>query len=128
MLAIGTLLTLVALVFLSADNRLTQSGLHAQGVVVGHESRNRGSSAAVVEFTDRDGTVRTFDAENVSASAGEQVEVIYDPAAPQFAAVDSFSGRMLMPLGFLVFGLVIGGLGLWTIVAVRRRSGAATDA
>ncbi|HAU22533.1 MAG TPA: DUF3592 domain-containing protein [Erythrobacter sp.] len=72
----------------------------------------------MVEFSDQDGSTRRF-VESISSnppafSRGEEVEVIYDPWAPEDVMIDSFATRYLFPLAFGGFGslfaLIGGGL------------------
>lgn len=98
---------------------LVASGVRAQGTVVSLESRYNSDSGTtyrpVVEFTDAKGTLHRFTggvgSKPAAYSRGEQVEVIYDPALPGQAIVNSFTERFLFPLAFGGFGLLFAGIG-----------------
>lgn len=65
----------------------------------------------VVRFQDGKGEWRQF-AEPISSNPppyqrGEIVPVLYDPAAPDLAVIDSFLGRFLVPTLFAVLGVVM---------------------
>ena len=95
-----------------ADRSFAAAGAHAQGTVIemvgGRDSDGDYSYKPVVEFRDADGRRHVFTS-NVSSSppqhaAGERVQVIYAPATPDEAVIDSFLDRFLLPL-------ILGGLG-----------------
>ncbi|MEE4201021.1 DUF3592 domain-containing protein [Erythrobacter sp.] len=70
----------------------------------------------IAEFTDANGRRHKFASKTSSSSpafsVGENIAVLYDPAAPHDARIDSFSQRYLLPVIFMAFGglfLLIGG-------------------
>lgn len=112
------------------DNKLAGSGERASGVVTGFESSYTSDSGTTykprVRYTDAQGTERNFTSSMGSNprafDRGEEVEVIYDPASPDRAIIDSFSQRHLFPLVFGGTGLLFAAIGMgiagWQI---RRR-------
>lgn len=123
---IGTVFLAFGLVFAGIggwffiDNAgLVASGSRAQGTVVSLDSRYDSDSGTtyrpIVEFTDASGTGHRFTGSVGSSPAaysrGESVEVIYDPALPGQAIINSFTERLLFPLAFGGFGLLFAGIG-----------------
>lgn len=137
---IGLTFVGIALYLADADRDLAAKGGRAEGIVI-ELSRYRSSEGStlyrpIVAFRDRTGQSQQF-ASDVSSSSpgyseGERVAVVYDPANPADAAIDSFFERHFGSLifGFLgsVFALVGGGILLATwrrrrIIAELRRNG-----
>jgi hypothetical protein len=119
MLAIGAALLFGAASFFSADSELAAGGGRATGNVIEVEYyRSAGGKRMYrphVRFIDGNGQSRTF-VSNLgsyppSYEKGDVVEVMYDPAAPDRAEIDSFLSRHLGTLVFGLFGSVFAVLG-----------------
>lgn len=125
MIAFGLVLALLGATMMLGDQRLAADGLRAEGVVTGFDG-SASSANALITFTDNQGARHTFRAgsnRDLALSEGEQVQVLYDPADPALATVDSFAARSLLPWSFLGFGLLLVGLGLASIAKLRRTQG-----
>lgn len=92
---------------------------HARGTVVEIVAHTRGSDTLfypVVEFTTPEGQVVRFQDRNGSNPpahrVGETVDVLYDPARPQVAAIASWKDLWLFSTILLGFG------GLWVLLGV----------
>lgn len=118
-LAFGLLFTGLGSWFYLGDLDLAMSGDEAEGRVVSFESSYNSDSGTtyrpVVEYEDASGRVHRFTG-GVGSSPkaydrGETVDVIYDPASPEDALLDSFTERLALPLAFGGFGLLFGGIG-----------------
>lgn len=103
------------------DQQMAETASRASGTVIALD-RRRGSEggstyAPVVEWRDRNGTRHEFTSSTSSNPAGfdrgEAVTVMYDPAKPGQARIDSFGQRFILPLAFGGMGslfAIIGGL------------------
>jgi hypothetical protein len=125
--------------FAMSGNLLAAKGGQAPGYVIDmvklpdssrsrlKRSRDKGGYRPIVRFTDNDGRMRQF--ESVVANKppayakGERVTVIYDPADPSDAMIDSFQERYLGSLTMGLFGTVMALFGLAFLVASRRSRG-----
>lgn len=125
---IGAALLAVAGNFFLSDSRLAAKGGRAEGIVTEVESFYNSRSKVMyrphVAFTDSAGRRRAFTSRLSSNppgyEAGEVVGVIYDPADPAQAEIDSFVARHLGTLVFGVFGAVFAMIGMAaTVRAVR---------
>jgi hypothetical protein len=112
-----------------ADRNFAAAGARAQGTVIemigSRDSDGDYSYKPVVEFRDAEGRRHEFTS-NVSSSppqhsTGESVEVIYDPASPNRAVIDSFLDRFLLPLIFGGLGTVFAAIGFGVLFARLRR-------
>jgi hypothetical protein len=118
-LAIGMSLLVVAANFFSADSDLAAKGGRAEGSVTEiEEYRVAGGKRMYrphVGFIDAAGQRRTFvsnlGSNPASYARGDKVTVIYDPANPARAEIDSFLARYLGTLVFGAFGAVFATLG-----------------
>jgi Protein of unknown function (DUF3592) len=123
-MAFGLFLASIGILLGLADVSLASRAVSADGVVTGFTGL-AGRSNAVIEFTDGQGMRHSFEAgsnRDLALSAGERVRVLYDPADPQSAKVDSFASRCLIPLCFTIFGLVLAGLA-WASLRKLKRTG-----
>ncbi|WP_432201726.1 DUF3592 domain-containing protein [Erythrobacter sp. W53] len=112
-----------------ADQQMAETALRAPGTVIALD-RRRGSEggttyAPVVEWTDRDGTRHEFTSSTSSSPAsfsrGEAVTVMYDPAKPGQAKIDSFGQRFMLPLVFGGMGSLFAILGAVFVFLFLRR-------
>ncbi len=93
-----------------------------------HHSSKGGSYYPEVEFKTPDGRIVHFSGSTgsnpSSYSRGEHVQVLYDPASPEQAKIDSFSEKWLGPLllGGLGLGFALIGGGMLFAPLFRRRS------
>lgn len=118
-LAIGTALLVVAANFFSADSDLAAKGGRAEGSVTEIEEYRVASGKRMyrphVGFIDAAGQRRTFvsslGSNPPSYAKGDRVAIIYDPANPGRAEIDSFLSRYLGTLVFGMFGAVFTMLG-----------------
>jgi hypothetical protein len=128
MFAIGAGLLIVAANFARADQALAAKGGAAQGTVidlVSHRNGGKQMFRPVVAFTDQAGRRRQF-ASTVSSNPpsyrrGEEVAVLYDPANPDAAMIDSFIDRHLGSLVFGILGTVFALFGGGVLVGLWRR-------
>lgn len=124
-LAIGIGLLAVAGNFLTDDSALAAKGGRAEGQVIRiathYDHKSKSWYRPVVAFTDTAGQRREFTSKLSSNppgyEAGDAVGVMYDPADPARAEIDSFASRHLGTLVFGLFGAVFTMLGL--VVTVR---------
>ena len=126
----GLVFTAIGGGFWWSDHKIASVGLHARGEVVGfdesYSSDNGTSYRPRVTFLDADGQRHSFTSKigsnPPSHDNGEQVEVIYDPAMPERALIDSFSDRHLFPLVFGGIGMLCACIGVGVIGwGLRRR-------
>jgi hypothetical protein len=125
---IGAALLVVAADFAGSDSDLSAKGGRAEGRVTAIEgSRNINGKVMYrphVAFTDTAGQRREFTSRLSSNppgyTAGEAVAVIYDPANPADAEIDSFASRHLGTLVFGLFGAVFAMLGAVVVVRAVR--------
>jgi hypothetical protein len=115
--------------FYLADRSFAAAGVHAPGTVIdmvsSRDSDGDYSYKPVVEFRDAEGRRHVFTS-NVSSSppqhaTGESVAVIYAPASPDEAVIDSFLDRFLLPLIFGGLGTVFAAIGFGLLFARLRR-------
>lgn len=127
LLLIGAALFLVAFNFALADRETMANGLRAEGQVIAVEGyRNRQGKVfhrPIVSFVDHTGKTRQFVSSTGSNppayDRGDTVAVIYDPAKPQDAMIDSFAERHLGRLVFLVMGLFCAAMGAGIMLRAR---------
>ena len=91
------------------------SGLHraqwrsASGMVVGHSGNSQGRFAPVVSFNAADGRRVQFTSSELGAQSryplGRQVTVLYDPAHPEHAEIDSLQTTWMAGALWTVGGL-----------------------
>ena len=126
--ALGVLFVAGAGWFYLSDQSFAAAGAHAQGTVLemvgSRDSDGDYSYKPVVEFRDAEGRRHVFTS-NVSSSppqhaTGESVDVIYSPASPDEAVIDSFFDRFLLPLIFGGLGAVLAAIG-FTVLFARLR-------
>ena len=88
----------------------------ATGTVVDEQLTTSGGWRPVVRFVTATGEPVTFSSSVASRPArfrvGDQVRVLYDPASPSHAAIDSFVDSLAIPLMFSGIGLIIFVFGL----------------
>ena len=120
LLAIGTYLYMREAAFVRRAEHAT--GTVARLVYV--SGKNGGSYLPIVDFQTRDGRTIEFRS-NVSSNPpshheGESVGVLYDPANPQHASLDSFEtlhiGSFVLSLLGVIFGLIGG---IWLYINAR---------
>jgi len=138
---IGGIFASLGLVFVAgaawaflADRNFAAAGAHAPGTVIdmtsSRDSDGDYTYKPVVEFRDAEGRRHVFTS-SVSSSPpqhaiGESVEVIYAPASPDKAVIDSFVDRFLLPLIFGGLGTLFAAIGLGILFdRLRRRQIAA---
>ena len=131
LLAVGLLLGGGAAWALIADRDAVANAVAARGTVVAldasTDSEGDTTYRPVVTFRDARGTAHRFTGSVGSYPAaydrGEAVDVLYDPAAPGRATLDSFTERFLLPLILGIFALVLtgagGGILGWRIARAR---------
>ncbi len=125
----GMIFVAVAGYFVVKDQRLAATGLRTSGEVITLERSYNDDGgrtyAPVFVFHDAKGTRHEVTSSVKSSppafSRGEKVEVIYDPAKPGQAIIDSFSQRYLFPLVFGGIGGAFALIGLGLAYAYRRR-------
>jgi len=142
LLGIGAIFTPIGLIFAAIggwffvqDRQLAADGLRAEGyvieVVVSRDSDGSSSYKPVVEFTDAEGRTHRFTSSISSSppahSPGERVEVIYSPADPNEAMIDSFIDRHLFPLVFGGLGALFACIGIALILVHLRRQRAVAE-
>lgn len=129
MFAMGAGMLVVGAGFAQGDAALAAKGGTAQGTVVAVESyrSNRGKVAyyPIVAFVDQTGRQRQF-ASKVSSNPpsyarGDEVRVLYDPANPGDAMIDSFVDRYLGALVFGIMGAIFTVIGGWVLVRLWQR-------
>lgn len=115
--------------FYVSDQQMAKNASRTSGTVIALD-RRRGSEggstyAPVVEWTDREGTRHEFTSSTSSNPAafdrGESVTVMYDPAKPGQAKIDSFGQRFLLPLIFVGMGSVFAIIGGVMVFLFLRR-------
>ncbi|NVE95081.1 DUF3592 domain-containing protein [Altererythrobacter lutimaris] len=127
--AFGMVFVSIAGFFVFRDYQVATNGLRAQGEVIAlersYDSDGDATYAPVFTFTDVRGTrhevTGSVKSSPAAFSRGEQVEVIYDPAKPGKAIIDSFSQRYLFPLVFGGIGGVFALIGGWFVIGYQRR-------
>lgn len=126
---IGAGLLVVAAKFSNADSDIAAAGGRAEGVVIDvvgqRGSRGKVTYRPIVAFTDQTGQRRSF-ASKVSSSPpsyerGEKVTVLYDPANPADATIDSFVERYLGALMFGIMGAIFTLIGIWVLFGLWKR-------
>lgn len=131
LLAIAAGFFSLAVDFSRADDRLsaTAPGVVADIVERGGSRRNP-TFYPIVAFTDLAGQRRRFlgrvGSHPAAYQRAEQVRVIYNPANPSDAMIDSFTDRYLATSALCFFGSVMALMGGWLIVSgqsaiLRRR-------
>ena len=143
--SIGLLFAAIGLWFDAQSRDLMENGLRTAGTVVGFDRSTDSDGDTTfmpqVTFTDRNGQNHWFASSVGSNPAeferGDEVEVIYDPAQPDRAIIDSFTQRSLLPMVFSGLGLVFAAIGftmvgrsLWRrkVIARLRQNGLAIQA
>jgi hypothetical protein len=113
----------VALVMFLRARRLVRSGMRAEGVVVGKKRAARSGAtkwAAVIEFEHAGQTHRFTDMVASHAplfADGERIPVLFDPAAPARAKVESWMRSWMLPTTFFVMaGLSLLVAGIMAVV------------
>jgi hypothetical protein len=97
---------------------------HATGRVVALRQSNDGGAAPVVAYTAADGRERIYQSSTYSTPSyqvGDIVDIAYDPAEPDSAAIDSWTSRWLMPTIFGGVGSVHFSLGMFGLLTILRR-------
>lgn len=124
---LGGLFVAAALVIALVSASFFSDAEHTTGRVVAlRHNNNKGMAAPVVAYTARDGRERIYQSStytNPPYEIGATVDIAYDPAAPDSAALDTWTSRWLLPTIFGGIGsvhLVVGLLGLLTIVRRKR--------
>lgn len=127
--AFGAFAFLIGLGWLAYGGLLKVRGRSVEGTVVGHERSDADgtSFAPVVSFKTAEGrTIEFTSGEYLPREPpplGQHVRVLYDPAAPQRAEIDSFETLWMMPAVFFATGLacVAAGFGAaWTLRQVQQ--------
>jgi hypothetical protein len=134
-LAIGFVLLVLGAVTLVRTLQFVSGAEHATGTVV-ELSRSSDSEGTVtfhpvVRFTTAEGRTVEFVSSTGSSppdhSAGDRVEVLYDPDDPQDARLTGFFDLWLLPLVFGVMGLGFSAAALFVIRSTRAPSKADAD-
>jgi Protein of unknown function (DUF3592) len=118
----GAVFTVIGLATLARVCWIRQTGVRVQGAVVGSEGVRSASSTRgewstgtgmiwrpVVQFTPVDGDAVEFCSRIATPfryKPGQPVPVCYRASRPQSAVIDTFSQAWLIPVAFLVFGIV----------------------
>ncbi len=134
-LGVGILLTVGGSIWAWNSFSFTQRAKATKGTIVaideqvserkhnGEVTRRTFTYAPVFVFRDTQGREYTVTASVRSAKRdyelGQEVAVLYDPADPQKASVDSFVALWLGPLALGFLGIVFSGIGLFMIVSRR---------
>jgi hypothetical protein len=123
-LAIGVTTLVAGACVWRSQARFAAAAVHADGVVVDNVYRRTskgGSYRPAVEFTTPSGRAMRIVGEVGSASPsyarGAHVRLLYDPAHPEQARIDSFTERWLAQLVLLLVGVVFTPVGLALVVA-----------
>lgn len=111
------------------DNQIARIGRDAHGEVIALETSVDSDGDTTyrprVAFTDEAGQRHVFvgriGSSPPSFVRGEAVDVIYDPANPERAIIDSFGQRHLFPLVFGGLGSLFAAVGIGILYAVIRR-------
>lgn len=138
-LIIGALFLLVGLACLGAawdrsgaDHALSEKGVRAEGTVVElgrfRTIKGRTRYRSIIEFPDQAGKRQRFASAAATRSPGhsigQRVPVIFDPANPADAAIDTFTERRLasLILGFLGSAFtLLGGAALYGMMRGKGR-------
>ncbi|PLK22903.1 hypothetical protein C0V72_12280 [Porphyrobacter sp. TH134] len=129
LLAVASGLFGIAAEFARPQHRLATIGVATPGVVADVVGRGGGRKGPVyyplVRFTDSLGRSRQFvgtiGTKPSSYERGERVTVIYDPADPTDAMIDSFIDRYLATIALCLFGSVWALMGGWLLLGARQR-------
>lgn len=132
---LGLLFAAIGGWFFVEDRQLAAEGLRAEGQVIElvsvRDSDGGSTYKPVVEFTDADGRTHRFTSSFSSSppahSPGERIEVIYLPADPGRAVIDSFLGRHLFPLIFGGIGTLFACIGAVLVLVYFRRRRAVAE-
>jgi hypothetical protein len=118
--AFGVIFLAIGIVLLRCEAVFARTAVEAQGVVVGHERRRvhrrtsrgrrgRAYDFPVVRYTTHEGQEVQFESSFGTsprfAPAGQQVQVLYNPADPSDARIASGCMRYGLPLVFVIIGL-----------------------
>ena len=115
----GGVLALVGVIQFSSAWALGRDGARASGEII---ALNAGPAHPQVRFTTAKGeTIEYGQGGFVNQSVGNAVQVIYDPANPRDAVLDTFAARYGFAL-LTVFGaLIFIGVGAQSFINARRR-------
>jgi hypothetical protein len=130
---LGAVAVLIGLAWLGYSALLVARAQSADGVVVNQEVEDSSTAsvdgtvyAPVVSFKTADGREVTFTSIEHAARSkyplGLHLRVLYDPARPQRAEIDSWETLWLFGSAFVVGGLALVGAGFgaaWTMRQVR---------
>lgn len=97
---------------------------HTDGRVVALRFDNKGAAAPIVAYTAADGRERLYQSSTYSTRAyevGDAVDIAYDPADPDSAAIDSWTSRWLLPTIFGGLGSVHFSVGILGMLTILRR-------
>lgn len=126
-IAMGALGLAISFGLFLHERNLTGTFVHAQGQVVGTQERARRFSSthlysAVIAFKTENGQAVTFVQGSSSSgntfTSGDTVDVLYDPANPQRAQLDSFWERWGAATILFVIGAPLFALGVWFLSGV----------
>lgn len=121
---LGGLFVVAALVIVVVSATFFADAVHASGRVVALRHGDDGMAAPVVAYTARDGRERLYQSStytNPPYQVGDAVDIAYDPADPDSAAIDSWTSRWLLPTIFGGIGSVHGTVGLVGLLTLLRR-------
>ncbi|WP_322104448.1 DUF3592 domain-containing protein [Paraburkholderia sp. J41] len=126
-IAMGAIALAIAAALFLHERQVRSAFAHAQGQVLGSQERSRMFSSthlysAVIRFTAANGRTVTFVQGSSSSGntldSGDTVDVIYDPANPQRAQLDSFWESWGAAVILLAIGAPLFALGVWFLSGV----------
>lgn len=109
---IGILMIIGSLIWMVRNYQFVSRAVSAKGTVI---SLNAGGSHPQIRFTAGDGKPVEYSQSGLifGYRPGDEVEVLYDPEAPQKASVNTFGAMWGFPfLGFLI-GACFAAVSLW---------------
>jgi Protein of unknown function (DUF3592) len=121
-IAMGAIALAISCALFMHEHHLSSTFVRTTGQVVGMQARSRRFSSthlysAVVRFTAANGQPVTFVQGSASSGntlgSGDTVGVLYDPASPQRARIDSFKDRWGASLILGAIGLPLLAIGVW---------------
>jgi hypothetical protein len=121
---LGGLFVVAALVIAVISAGFFADAEHTTGRVVALRHSNKGGAAPVVAYTAADGRERIYQSSTYSTPSyqvGDIVDIAYDPADLDSAAIDSWTSRWLLPTIFGGLGSVHFSVGMFGLLTILRR-------
>ncbi len=120
LVAFGVLFLLVGLVLLAREIAFQRDAISGRGSVVElrvTESVDGSNTSPVIEFRTPEGVPTRFEgtATTPTPKLGDAVPVIYCPADPQHARIDTFVQRWLFPCAFVPLGVLLLLVGVYLV-------------